>query len=424
MVARLLRSILLVGPVFSALPGTAFSNTLDNGHGSSSSSGDHRFIAVPNSNPALSLLSSSSSLSSYYPHTNPLVRRKPQQRPRHVTARQGSGDPDKDDAKLQIRGGTFFRLKPPQQSKVVNAAAAAAVSKPAAAAAAGRGSNDNQKDFSLQTTLQNQQQPLLIILACVFATAAAALVHTSGNVGDATTAWWSMLTATAEDGGSLLIVENLWHSVTHPQATLQTAMDAMQAMGPLGALYFFAAFVALDLLSIPATPLVFSAGSLFGLPQGVAMVLGAGTVSACIAFFIGQTFLRTFVQKQFMKDNATLTKLDAAIGKDGFKVLLLLRIAPVIPFSAVNYFYGASSIDFASYFWGTLLGFAPGTLAYVYTGMVGQELLLGGGSGGGGQHWYMYGAGLAIVLALLKLVTDVATGLVAAVGEDDGTTKR
>ena len=38
--------------------------------------------------------------------------------------------------------------------------------------------------------------------------------------------------------------------------------------------------------------------------------------------------------------------VDAAIGREGFKVILLLRITPLFPFSIVNYLYGITSVKF------------------------------------------------------------------------------
>jgi uncharacterized membrane protein YdjX (TVP38/TMEM64 family) len=38
--------------------------------------------------------------------------------------------------------------------------------------------------------------------------------------------------------------------------------------------------------------------------------------------------------------------IDSAIGREGFKVILLLRITPLFPFSIVNYLYGLTSVNF------------------------------------------------------------------------------
>lgn len=202
-------------------------------------------------------------------------------------------------------------------------------------------------------------------------------------------------------------------AIADPQSVLQGVISTVQAMGPLGALYFGAFYVVAEILAVPATPLTLSAGTLFGWAQGTGIVLTAGTLAACIGFFIGKTVLRSYVEG-VVAENPQFAKLDAAIGKDGFKLLVLVRLSPIFPFSLTNYVYGASSIDFATFFWGTLLGFTPSSIAYVYTGMVGQELLMNGAT----QPWYVYAIGVGAFLTFLKLVTEVASGLVEAIEDE------
>jgi len=195
-----------------------------------------------------------------------------------------------------------------------------------------------------------------------------------------------------------------------PQDTLQDVIQYVQSMGPLGPLYFGIIYLVAEILAVPATPLTLSAGYLFGLTKGTAVVLLAATIAASVGFFIGKTFLRTFVEG-LLEEKPELAKIDRAIGTEGFRLLLLVRLSPIFPFALSNYVYGASSIDFTSYFFGTLLGFTPGTIAYVYTGMVGQALTLGEGA----QPWYVYAGGFAILLGFLKLVSDVASDIVNAI---------
>lgn len=208
-------------------------------------------------------------------------------------------------------------------------------------------------------------------------------------------------------------VENL---IANPQDTLQNVVDYVQDMGPAGALYFGIIYLVAEILAVPATPLTVSAGYLFGLTNGVAIVLTAATIAASVAFVVGKTVLRCWVE-DILEGKPEFAKIDKAIGKEGFKLLLLVRLSPIFPFALSNYLYGASSINFPSYFWGTLLGFAPGTIAYVYTGMVGQALTLGEGSH---EPWYVYAGGFGALLTFLKLMTDVATEIVNAIDDDDG----
>jgi uncharacterized membrane protein YdjX (TVP38/TMEM64 family) len=193
----------------------------------------------------------------------------------------------------------------------------------------------------------------------------------------------------------------------NPQATLQTIVEGVKSLGPSGPLYFGFFYMLCEIVAVPATPLALSAGYLFGLEEGVLVVLTAATVAAVVGFGIGRTLLRSWVV-DLLAENLQLQKLDKAVGKSGFKILVLLRLSPIIPFSISNYLYGASSINFPAYFWGTFLGFIPGTIGYVYSGMVGQELL----SGHGTQPWYVYAGGAALLLGVLKVVADVAGDLV------------
>jgi uncharacterized membrane protein YdjX (TVP38/TMEM64 family) len=81
-----------------------------------------------------------------------------------------------------------------------------------------------------------------------------------------------------------------------------------------------------------------------------------------------------------------------------------------------NYLYGASSINFRAFFFGTLFGFAPGTLAYVYTGYVGKALTDGAE---GSYPWFVYAGGLAVFAGLLKAVADTATQIVEDLEDED-----
>jgi uncharacterized membrane protein YdjX (TVP38/TMEM64 family) len=211
--------------------------------------------------------------------------------------------------------------------------------------------------------------------------------------------------------------------LSHPQESLQSVVDSVHDMGPMGLVYFGLIYLVAEILAVPATPLTLSAGCLFGVTRGTAVVLVSATLAATFAFWIGKTVLRSWVEEK-LQENPKFAKLDRAIGEQGFQLLLLVRLSPIFPFALSNYLYGASSISFAPYFFGTLLGFTPGTLAYVYTGMVGKALTLGGGDGGT-QPWYIYAGGLAVLTGLLSLVSQVASNIIESMDDegDDSTSR-
>jgi len=200
---------------------------------------------------------------------------------------------------------------------------------------------------------------------------------------------------------------------TNPTESLSRVVDSIESMGSAGILYFGIIYTIAELLAVPATPLTLSAGYLFGVQQGTAVVLLSAILSATISFAIARTVLRTKVEG-LLENYPEFKKIDKAIGKEGFKLMLLIRLSPIFPFSLSNYLYGVTSVKFWPYFWGTSLGFAPGTIAYVYTGTVGKALTIDGATS---QPTYLIG-GLILLAGFVKLLADVATGIIQELDEE------
>jgi len=62
-----------------------------------------------------------------------------------------------------------------------------------------------------------------------------------------------------------------------------------------------------------------------------------------------------------------LRTTDGVCPHQGFKMVLLLRLSPVIPFNAFNYFMGLTGVRFWQFAAGSV-GMIPGTVAFVYIG--------------------------------------------------------
>jgi uncharacterized membrane protein YdjX (TVP38/TMEM64 family) len=59
--------------------------------------------------------------------------------------------------------------------------------------------------------------------------------------------------------------------------------------------------------------------------------------------------------------------IDRAISSEGLKLVVLLRLCPVLPFNALNYMMGITSVKTMDYIIGCV-GMIPGTLVYVFIG--------------------------------------------------------
>lgn len=214
-----------------------------------------------------------------------------------------------------------------------------------------------------------------------------------------------------------VIIDNIDTFFADPTASLESVVASVESMGSLGYLYFGTVYTVAEIFAIPAIPLTASAGYLFGLRDGTLLVLLSASIAAAVSFVIGRTFLRQYVERA-LDDFPDFKRIDRAIGEEGFKLMLLLRISPIFPFALSNYFYGATRIGFWPFFFGTMIGFTPGTIAYVYTGQIGKSLTL---DVSGSEPWYVYVGLLAVLASSLKVIADLTTGIIDKIGDESET---
>ncbi|KYQ93276.1 hypothetical protein DLAC_05935 [Tieghemostelium lacteum] len=123
----------------------------------------------------------------------------------------------------------------------------------------------------------------------------------------------------------------------------------------------------------PGTPINLAAGFLFGPVIGsISTVLGCD-LGAIFSFIISRTLTREWAEQK-MKSNKTYSQIDIAVAKNGFLIIFLLRLSPVIPFGICNYLFGATKITFSKYWLATTAGLIPCTVAYTYMGSLMRSL--------------------------------------------------
>src|SRR5207244_1978568 len=91
------------------------------------------------------------------------------------------------------------------------------------------------------------------------------------------------------------------------------------------------AYVLACVLLVPGSVMTLGAGFAFGLGLGFAAVFVGSNVGAALAFFLGRTLARGWIEKK-VAGNARFRAIDQAVGRQGFKIVLLLRLSPVFPF--------------------------------------------------------------------------------------------
>lgn len=145
-------------------------------------------------------------------------------------------------------------------------------------------------------------------------------------------------------------------------------------MGVAGAFVFAAAYVAGTVFLMPGTVLTAGSGLLYGTLIGTLIVSPASVIGATISFVLARTFGREWVSKK-VAQYPKFSAIDKAVERQGFKVVLLMRLQPVfIPFAMLNYALGLTKVRLRDYVLASWLGMLPATILYVYIGTVIHDL--------------------------------------------------
>jgi uncharacterized membrane protein YdjX (TVP38/TMEM64 family) len=211
-----------------------------------------------------------------------------------------------------------------------------------------------------------------------------------------------LITATpalAEDGGSGF----------NPQQLLVNALEWIKGLGPVGSIAFIGIYIIATVAFLPGSILTLGAGFIFGVIQGSALVFLGATAGATLAFLVGRYLARAWVSRK-IEGNQQFAAVDRAVGKEGLKIVLLLRLSPVFPFNVLNYGLGLTGVSLKDYVLASV-GMIPGTVMYVYLGsLVGDLATLGAGEAPSNPvvTWAIRIIGLLATVAVTLYVTRVA----------------
>ena len=185
-----------------------------------------------------------------------------------------------------------------------------------------------------------------------------------------------------------------------------TWVDGLGALGPL---VFILGYIGATVAFIPGSVLTLAAGAIFGLGEGVVYVMTGATLGSSVAFLLARYVAREAVEQR-IAGNAKFAAVDRAVGREGFKIVLLLRLSPVFPFNLLNYGLGLTQVRFRDYVLASI-GMLPGSFLYTYSGfLVGDVIRLAGGVGPerGPLYYVVVGIGLMAAVGVTLLVTKTA----------------
>jgi uncharacterized membrane protein YdjX (TVP38/TMEM64 family) len=195
------------------------------------------------------------------------------------------------------------------------------------------------------------------------------------------------------------------------QQWLRSFNDWVGHMGAVGVFVFILVYAVATVLMAPGSILTIGAGFAFGLWKGFLAVSAGATLGASLAFLVARFIAREKIEA-IAQRNEKFRNIDSAIGRQGAKLIFLLRLSPVIPFNLSNYFYGLTAVRFWPYAVASWIGMMPGTLLYVYIGTAGKAAVAAAAGGSavkhGWQYWTFLGIGLAATVVVTVWVTKIA----------------
>lgn len=194
----------------------------------------------------------------------------------------------------------------------------------------------------------------------------------------------------------LSVPQQQWHVLLN---------NLLENQGWSASLILLSMYMLAVIFMVPLSPFAIAAGVFFGFWQGAVIALVAINAGALLTFLITRYWLRRgFIEsfRTWQPTHAVTSKSLEILTSNNVKIISLLRLNPLVPFSLHNYLYGAAKTDLRPYLWGTFLGSAPFTLLLVYFGVTGRVVYSAGSSMGPWQY-SMIGLGIVLSLVLVAL---------------------
>lgn len=161
---------------------------------------------------------------------------------------------------------------------------------------------------------------------------------------------------------------------------------------------YMLAFAVLPTFFFPVAVLALAGGVLFGLGWGSVYTFCGAMLNCSLMFALSRHAGRQRVEALLRRRLAPAwqERLSRLEGREGFLLLIVLRLIPAVPYNLINYAFGLVGMPYGTYLLGSAIGIIPGTLAFINIGDKATEV----GSSG---FWTAMGL-LAALLAVTTLL--------------------
>jgi uncharacterized membrane protein YdjX (TVP38/TMEM64 family) len=158
---------------------------------------------------------------------------------------------------------------------------------------------------------------------------------------------------------------------------------------------FVATWVLACIFFMPGLPITIVGALIFGPLQGTVLSAIGATLGATAAFLVGRYAARGLVEGLIAK-NARLRMIDDGVKTHGWRMLVITRLVPLVPFNAQNYVYGLTQIPLLTYVLVSFVCMLPACIAYNFAA--------GAVRAGQFGKFFLYLAVAGLVFAVLSLI--------------------
>lgn len=161
-------------------------------------------------------------------------------------------------------------------------------------------------------------------------------------------------------------------------------------------------------LFLPGVAGALAAGFVFGLPRGLLGTWLGAAAGSCAAFLIARHLVGASLATALRGRSRLWAALDTALALEGWKLLLVLRLSPLVPYNLLNVAAAATRVPFWAFAAASAVGIIPECGLLVYAGTLAESITAiasGSAAHRGGVLVYVFGG--------LSAVAGIAGGIVA-----------
>ena len=150
----------------------------------------------------------------------------------------------------------------------------------------------------------------------------------------------------------------------------QDLRDLLSGCGGWAPAAYIGLFTLLPAAFFPVAVLALAGGLLFGLWAGSVYTFIGAMLNCALMFLlsrhVGREAMTGYVTRKLSP--RWRERLARAGGREGFLLLVVLRLIPAVPYNLINYAFGLTPMSLGTYLAASAIGIIPGTVVFINIG--------------------------------------------------------